>query len=383
MNPDLGSIVSLLVWVAVALFGGMGVFWLYEVVVLAKDYDTPTAEYGPDDIQVRILTVDAASIVQQTVDSLPGTVSDCHVIAEEPMSITGAEVHVVPGEFECDAVHKGRALEWARRTLACDCEYVLYLDEDSVVEELDGLPDADVVQIHERPRRTDSWFAYLADVYRMGAQFEQHAFHRFRIPLFAWGGGIAVRKSLEDQITWDRATLVEDTAFVWQAAQTTSVSYALTTVSFTNQAPPTFWEIFQQRRRWAAGNHQEANKLPTRYRVLTKYRSYAWAASPLIPCITLSMTLSGQDFLYGGVLQAVSLGLALLMVGWFALGLAHYDRLTLRSLPLLALAPLAAIVHSVGATAGLVAPPDDFHVTAKQPTTSHTTQQPSTEQNAD
>ncbi|EMA40744.1 hypothetical protein C448_12776 [Halococcus morrhuae DSM 1307] len=372
MSPWFAFAVSTVLWTVTLLFCGVGLFWLYEVLVLTRPPDDQPLEYGPDDVQVRILTIDAEDVVQRTVDSLPATLTDRHVIAEEPIAIDGAEVHVVPESFSCEAVRKGRATEWARQALACEREYVLYLDEDSIVGEFRGLPAADVVQFTERPRRTNSWLAYLADVYRMGAQIEQRAFHRLRIPLFAWGGGIAVRHSLEQEITWDRPTLVEDTAFLWQAARNTTVSYALSPDSFANQAPPSLGEIFQQRRRWAAGNHQEADNLPLRYRLLAKHRSYAWAVSPIVPFIALFAAMGGLHLVYGLILQTVSLTLGLLMVVRFILGLHHYEQLTLRSLPLIALVPLAALVHSVGATAGLVAPPDDFHVTEKATDSSST-----------
>ncbi len=360
-----GAVASAFIWLVTVLFAVAGLFWLFETLVLARYRDDQETAYGSDDVQVRILTIGAEDVVQQTVDSLPASITDRHVIAEKPIAIDGAEVHVVPESFSCEAVRKGRAIEWARQTLSCDREYVLYLDEDSIVEEFDGLPDADVVQFSERPRYTGSWLAYFADVFRMGAQIEQHAFHRFRIPLFAWGGGIAVRKSLEDRVTWDWPTLVEDTAFLWRAAESESVSYALDSASFSNQAPPSLGEIFQQRRRWAAGNHQEASNLPLLYKLLAKGRSYVWAIAPVMPLVTVGVTLSGLHLFCTGLLQLLSVTLALLMVVWFALGLFQYDQLSLRSLPMFALVPLAVLVHSVGATAGLIAPPDDFHVTEK------------------
>ena len=365
MIHPVGTVASVILWSATLLFAVAGLFWLYETLVLARYGDDPDTEYGPGDVQVRILTIGAADVVQRTVDSLPASLTDRHVIAEEPISITGAEVHVVPDSFECEAVRKGRAIEWARRTLACDREFVLYLDEDSLVEGFTGLPDADVVQFSERPRYTGSWLAYFADVFRMGAQVEQRAFHRFRIPLFAWGGGIAIRKSLEDRVTWDWPTLVEDTAFLWRAAKSGPVSYALSSTSFSNQAPPSLGEIFQQRRRWAAGNHQEASNLPLRYELLAKGRSYVWAVAPVMPLVTIAATLGGLHPLCPHLLRALSLTLGLLMVVWFALGLSQYGRLSLRTLPVFAFVPLAVLVHSVGATAGLLAPPDDFHVTEK------------------
>nr|WP_238532815.1 hypothetical protein [Halalkalicoccus jeotgali] len=212
-------VVALLVislWIALALYGLSAVWWLVETVILARGYavDPDEAEWGFDEIQVRILTVDAESVVQATVNAVPEAIDDVHVIAEAPISIDGAAVHVVPDDFECEATNKGRAVEWARQTVPCSKEYVLYLDEDTVMAGFSGLPDADVIQFTEKPIYTGSRVAYLCEVFRVGYQYEQFGFHRLRYPLYAWGGGVAVRTSLEERVTWDVSTITEDTNFI-------------------------------------------------------------------------------------------------------------------------------------------------------------------------
>ncbi|MFB6168659.1 MAG: glycosyltransferase family 2 protein, partial [Haloferacaceae archaeon] len=278
------TVLELLLVGTTTLFALTALTWVVLTYVVGAGYEPPAPAHGGDEIQVRILTVDAAEVVQSTVDSLPEELDDVHVVAEEALEVEGARVHVVPETFDCEAVRKGRAIEWARRTLDSDPdrdrdrEFVLYLDEDSHVAEFDGLPDADVVQLRERPRRTDSVLSYLADVYRMGVQIEQRAFARLSVPLFAWGGGIAVRRSVEEEVTWNRETIVEDTAFVWAAAETVeSLSFELATATCRNEAPPSLAEITQQRRRWAAGNLEAASALPTGYELLTRVRNAAWA----------------------------------------------------------------------------------------------------------
>jgi len=179
------SLFGVALWAVTLLFGATALIWMVITYVVGAGYDTPANEYGLDDVQVRLMTVDAAAVVQETVDSLPDGLDDVHVIAESPIDVAGASVHVVPDEFDCRAVRKGRAQEWARRTLDCQKEFVLYLDEDSIVESFDGLPDADIVQLREKPRRTGSKLSFLADIYRMGVQIEQRAFARLSIPLFA------------------------------------------------------------------------------------------------------------------------------------------------------------------------------------------------------
>ncbi|MFB6188633.1 MAG: glycosyltransferase family 2 protein [Halapricum sp.] len=362
---DLASLFGLALWGTTVLFGATAVLWVVLTYVIGAGYETPENEYGADDVQVRIMTVDAAAVVQETVDSLPDGLEDVHVIAEEAIDVAGAHVHVVPEDFECHAVRKGRAQEWARRTLDCEKEFVLYLDEDSVVEHFDGLPDADVVQLREKPRRTGSSLSFLADVYRMGVQLEQRAFARLSIPLFAWGGGIAVRSDLEDAVTWDRETLVEDTAFVWAAFREYDADFVLADAVCRNEAPPSLYEILQQRRRWAAGNLRASKMLPLRYQILTRVRNYAWALSPIVTLLVIPLSLVGISIAYGGLFTLASLGLALFTAFWFLRGVAYYGDRHLGLALALPLAPLVTVVHSMGTVAGILSPPENFRVTEK------------------
>lgn len=348
------------------LFTATALAWVVLTYVIGAGYESPDPVHGAKNCQVRILTVDADTVVQSTVDSLPATFDDVHVIAEEAIDVDGASVQVVPEEFECDAIRKGRAIEWARQTLACDREFVLYLDEDSLLETFDGLPDADVVQLRERPRRTGSVFSYLADVYRMGVQIEQRAFARLSVPLFAWGGGIAVRQSVEEDVTWDRETIVEDTAFVWAAAQQIDgFSFELATATCANEAPPSLSEITQQRRRWAAGNVRAATALPFGYQLLTRVRNYAWALSPVITLVVVPLTLLGIGIAATGLFALTSLALGALTLFWYLRGVVYYGRSKLVWVVAVPLAPLVTVVHSMGTVAGIIDPPEGFRVTEK------------------
>ncbi|MFB6077970.1 MAG: glycosyltransferase family 2 protein [Halarchaeum sp.] len=361
----LAPLFGVALWGVTLLFAGTALVWFVLTAVVGAGHETPPTEYGLDEIQVRIMTVDAADVVQDTVDSLPDGLGDVHVVAEAPIDVTGATVHVVPEDFSCRAVRKGRAQEWARQTLTCEREFVLYLDEDSIVESLDGLPDADIVQLREKPRRTGSNLSYLADIYRMGVQFEQRAFARLSIPLFAWGGGIAVRSRVEDEVTWDRETLVEDTAFVWAAFQELDVTFALSDAVCRNEAPPSLYEILQQRRRWAAGNVQASTMLPLRYELLTRVRNYAWALSPIVTLLVVPLSLLSVTVVYGGLFFVASMGLALCTLAWYLLGVAYYGGDHRQWLLALPLAPVVTVVHSMGTVAGILNPPETFRVTTK------------------
>lgn len=154
--------VALLLWGLLVVYGLSALWWLVETTVLARGWRSDDEEaWGLDEVQVRVLTVDAAAVAQGTVDAVPDGVADVRVVAERGIDVDGATVHVVPEAFDCRATNKGRAVEWARRHVDCDAEYVLYLDEDTVVTEFTGLPDVDFVQFTEKPIYTGSRLAYL------------------------------------------------------------------------------------------------------------------------------------------------------------------------------------------------------------------------------
>ncbi|GGM53919.1 hypothetical protein J2752_000567 [Halarchaeum rubridurum] len=356
-----------LLWAALILYGSSVLWWLVEVLVLRSSVHDPEDEafaHDLDEVQVRILTVDAAEVVQATVNSVPDAVDDVHVIAEAPIDVEGAAVHVVPESFDCVATNKGRAIEWARREVPCEREYVCYLDEDTLVTSFTGLPDADVVQFTEKPIYTGSRLTYVCEVFRVGYQTEQVGFDSLRYPLYAWGGGIAFRHELEDAVTWDAATVTEDTNFVWRAADHVDLDFAVVDARFRNQAPPSLKAMVKQRRRWLSGTMQD-DTLPATYVPLAFTRVVAWAFSPLVPLLVVAAYLVPGSApglrLYG----LVSTALLCVLFCYTALGCRAYDKHPLVWPVFLLATPLAVVLHAVGAFWGVIDPVETFEVTEK------------------
>ena len=366
--PTVQAIVAFLLWVALGIYGLSTCWWLFEVAVLSRGWRTDPADataWGLDEIQVRVLTIGAADVVQATVDAVPDAIADVRVIAERDIDIDGATVHVVPEGFDCTATNKGRAVEWGRRHIDCDAEYVLYLDEDTIVTGLTGLPDADFVQFTEKPIYTGSRLAYLCEVFRTGYQFEQFGFHRLRYPLYAWGGGFAIRHSLEQQLTWDVATITEDTNLIWRAAAESDLRYRLVDARFRNQAPPSVTAMLKQRRRWMSGTVGDDHLLPAHYRPLYLTRVVSWAFSPFVPLLAVA------SFLLPGTAPAMelygllSLGLLAVLPTYMLLGAIAYKKHPLLWPVFLVLTPLAVVLHSLGAVWGVLSPVEEFEVTEK------------------
>jgi len=362
---DIG--VTILLWSVLSLYLAGDLYWIYEMVRYGIFYSPPSRHYDEGDAQVRILTVNNEDIVRKTVRELPESFHKPYVISEEPIEIAKAHVYVVPGEFESDATNKARAMEWARQSIPCEREFVLYLDEDSHIIEFNGLPNADIIQLNEFPRRTSSLLTYLCEINRIGFQVEQTAFPRIKTPLYAWGGGIAIRKSVEDKITWDYPTVIEDTVFMWRAFTELdqNVSFAYIPDRVSNQAPPNIWEMFNQRRRWIAGSREDNDILSVDRVLMYGIRDLSWSVTGLIPMIVVIGLLPGINIFFGNLYRTASLILLSFMYMWIIIGILRYRPSIPIVIAVLILAPLTTILHSIGALWGLITPPDTFEVTEK------------------
>ncbi|MFC7097906.1 glycosyltransferase [Halobaculum marinum] len=377
-SPDV--FVAFVLWQLLLLYTVPVAFWDYELLRstvsrrrIARSSD-PTLSWDLDAVQVRILTIGNEAVVRETVASLPDGLDDVVVVAEEPIDVPGAEVLVVPDDFVCTATHKGRAVEWARRNHPTDREYVLYLDEDTDASALTEIPsNADVVQFRERPSRSGGLVPYLAEIHRIGFNVEQRAFPFLGIPFYAWGGGIAIRRSLEEEVTWDTPSIVEDSVFLWRAVREYGATLDVADVPLRNQAPPSVSAMIAQRRRWLTGTRTRTDLLPKDYRVLYQMRDLGWALSTVSPLLWLGSVVSYLGYtdlsllpvFFPEAYTALSLVLLCHVYGWSLLGLVTYRPPAAVWVYLLVFTPLVVTVHSAGALYGLLRPAKTFAVTRK------------------
>lgn len=70
------GLVAVLLRVAFGLYAFSALWWLLEVFVLRYGWKETEEVWGLDDIQVRILTTDTESVVQQTVNAVPDGIAD-------------------------------------------------------------------------------------------------------------------------------------------------------------------------------------------------------------------------------------------------------------------------------------------------------------------
>lgn len=362
--PVIGALFWGLAGLSVVIMG----IWFYELVVGWFVYESPEVTHSPDEVQVRILTIGLdPDVVQQTVDALPEDVSDIHVITEKDIKINGAIVDVVPESYTCVAEKKGRALEWARTNVPCEREFILYLDEDSQATDFEGVPDADIVQFGEKPYRTGSRLTYLLEVFRMGFQIEMRAFPHLEVPLYAWGGGIAVRSELEQKVTWNFKSIVEDTGFVWRAARDYDIDIEYIDTKFRNQAPPSIKSLISQRRRWYAGSISEVSTLPFKYHLTTWVRNISWSITAVMPLVWFAtwLPVSGSLVPFQDLYFIVSIATFSFLFLWAALGGRYMNVGIALTMAVCLLAPVLSFLNGLGALYGAIDAPEEFSVTEK------------------
>lgn len=353
------EILAVTVWLIIGVFALGGSMWL-ALFALGRLYNEPPRTWGSDDVHVRVMTVgENVDVIQRTVSEAARYLDDIHVVSEQNIDIDQATVHVVPEDFESDAIRKGRAHDWAAQHLEHDREYVLYLDEDTTVTGFDGLPDRDIVQFMELPQYSDSFFSWLTEVHRVGYQREIRAFPNISYPLYLWGGAFAVRASVEQEIGWGVESITEDTAFLWKAFSS-GVSYCVTEQWFKNQAPPSVRELINQRRRWFAGTRQAAQYLPRKWRWFVWIRAVMWISSMFTGYVVVAGLLSPVIPLW------LTIALFVLLIGWSILGARRYDRRIISLVGTLLFFPVIHTLNALGVFYGLIWQPDDFEVTTKK-----------------
>lgn len=353
-----------------SIYGLSVILWVLHAIIAPSFFKQPTElTWNSNNIQVRILTVDNHSLCKTTAEYASEYFDDIHIISETTIkNISGATIHTVPSSFKCDATRKGRALEWARQNITCEKEYVLYLDEDTLITDFQGLPDVDICQFTETPMQSNSLLTFYTEIYRSGYQTEQRSFNLLKYPLYVWGGGVAVRTTLEDTVTWDYNTITEDTNFAWRSAKKQPISFATVLQEFRNQSPVRIKDLITQRRRWISGTLNDLHILPLKYRIYSVSRIVNWALSPLVMLNTIIIYILSNPILNSTVFISVVIAELLALMLTTTIGVYKYNKIEPLSKIILSipLTPVLALINGIGAIYGLLKPAQDFKVTPKK-----------------
>jgi hypothetical protein len=360
MFEPLTAIGTVLLYLILICFAGGSLIWaIFYSFGLYRD-SNPKA-WDKDDVQVRIVTRgDHPQVVKETAESASHWFNDIKVVTDKQIEIPiPAEIFIVPGSFHARAKHKGRALVWASRNIPCDKEYILYLDEDTIVTGFEGLPDEDIVQILEKPRQTESRLTHLIEVTRIGFQQEVKGFPLLAYPMYLWGGAFAVRKSVEDDVGWNVNSVTEDTLFLWRA-MADGYTYTAVEQRYENQSPLSIVDLIKQRRRWVTGTIDSIKYLPLHWTPIVWMRTLFW----LVSVFTICVIVAGLTKIILPLWLSIVFVIPPLI--WSVIGSSKYEHSGRLILLTFFLFPLIHTIGSLGVVYALVKPSRSFDVTKKK-----------------
>jgi hypothetical protein len=310
-----------------------------------REESETTSDFG-----IKILTLG------KDVEVLKKTVAYCKkkplIISKTPIEIeiSNAQVEVVPRDFQCNAQFKGRDLEWARRKYPFD--YTLYLDEDSLCD-FEEIPVADIVQFQEVPIAKNLFIAAI-EAHRIGFQIEQ-AFFEKTGPLYLWGGGFAIKRWLEDKITWDRMSITEDIGFIFSI--NIPYKFKFSKKKIYSQAPLRIRDLIKQRWRWASGIYQDAKYLRSKVRkAFVYFRTFNWGFWIVYATLLPIIFPIGYLFTLPMFIQAMI---------WSAVGTRIMKLSIYQSIIVILITPVAAYINSLGALLAVCRIQKQFNVTPK------------------
>jgi cellulose synthase/poly-beta-1,6-N-acetylglucosamine synthase-like glycosyltransferase len=204
-------------------------------------------------------------------------------------------------------------------------------------------------------RSTNSLLIGAIEAYRIGFQLEQALFEKFP-PLFLWGGGVAIKQQLEDEITWDRSGITKDTAFIFSIRRPYTFKYSKHQIQA--EAPLTVKDLIKQRWRWASGTYHDIRYLRIGLRkILVYFRIAQWSLWPLyafaVP-LFLALPLWVPILITFQSMVWSFAGTRIMKLPWHRTAIA------------VLITPIASFFHSIGATLALVKLQKKFLRTPKQ-----------------
>lgn len=330
--------------------------WLNYILRGDKYNDYNTVDWS--DVTIRILTVgDAEDVVQNTVDSVSDTDAPIQVISEKPIDIDSATVYVVPRSFDVKADNKARALEWANRNLSKG-KYILFLDEDSVLNSVNEIPKGDLIQLREKPVKTNSVLCWLASIQRFGVEEESYYFRRSN-PRYVWGGGLFIDSDVEDEIGWNFDTLREDDAFAYEAVERGYDYKIVEEPKIISRSPLNIYNIIQQRRRWNSIDAPFIQRL--RQEIKNFETSFVWGINSLIlPLFILTLIINDP------VLYALILPTTIFNTIWVITGAVRYGVSLVYYPMIIPVVPIISFYNGFGNLYSIFNPINEFNVTDKE-----------------
>jgi len=279
-------------------------FYIYIGLYRKQLISKPLKEkFGTPKLIFQITTKGNIPIVQNSVDRINAVCKDIGYEKFELWVVTDAQEQfqncrtvIVPPQYSCNALYKGRALQYAvelRQKEDKNTEEisVFHLDDESLITkqtlcsvltylEDSPKPISEGLIIYPLKQKEKIRFPHIIDTFRPFCCYECLEFMNTGKPAFIHGSNLLIRSDIEEKIGWQNGkTLAEDTLFAIQAKKKFGPeAFGWHGGVVEEQSPLNVRDLLKQRKRWFHGLIQNLKYLSRMDKISQTARAILWTA---------------------------------------------------------------------------------------------------------
>jgi beta-1,4-mannosyltransferase len=296
-------------------------FYIHIATYRSRLISKPLKEkFGTPRLIFQVTTKGNIPIVQDTVDRVNAVCKEIGYEKFELWVVTDVEEKfqncrtiIVPPQYSCNALYKGRALQYAvelRRKESKNNEetHIFHLDDESLITKqtlcsiltyLEGTPKpiSEGLIIYPLQEKEKINLPNLIDTLRPFCCFECMEFMNSGKPAFIHGSNLLVRSDIEEKVSWGNGkTLAEDTLFAIQAKKKLgSGVFGWHGGVIEEKSPFNLGDLIKQRKRWFYGLIQNLKYLSRGDKISQGVRAMLWTAGFVSGVVSLFVWFIPQD----------------------------------------------------------------------------------------
>ncbi len=277
--------------------------YIFVVAYKSRMIAKPARErFGTPRIIFQITTKGNIPIVQDTVNRVNEICKGIDYQKYEIWVVTDAQEEfkncrtiVVPNSYTCNAIYKGRALQYAVEmrkieNKTSDALYILHLDDESLITkqglcsmlsflEDNSAPLSEGLIVYPVRKDEKIRFTHLLDTLRPFCCFECLDFMSRGNPAYMHGSNLLVRSDVEEKVGWGNGkTMSEDSLFAVNAR----LEFGRDIFGWhggvvEEKSPMDVRDFIIQRKRWFYGLIQNLKFIPLKDRLYQTLRAFLWS----------------------------------------------------------------------------------------------------------
>lgn len=320
--------------------------FVYVLAHRSRMIGKPTRErFGTPSIIFQITTKGKIPIVQESINRVNAVCAEIAykkyqvwVVSDVREEFKNCRTIVVPESYSCNAIHKGRALQFAVEIRKAEKKnnediYIFHLDDESLITKqtlcsllsfLEGSPTpiSEGLIVYPLKRNERITITHLLDTIRPFCCFECMDFMKKGKPAYLHGSNLLSRSDVEEKVGWENGkTIAEDSLFAIKAREKCGRRiFGWHGGVVEEKSPLTLRDFAKQRQRWFYGLIQNLKFVPFRDKVSQSVRAIVWSLgffSGLISIIALSVPQSIPISLRIGFFVTTFLWLSSYQIGAF------------------------------------------------------------------